>query len=517
MSGPPVLRPVRMQPLWISTGTLLLSILLPWPVTGQFHVIGPRSPVIAVVEEEIVLPCQLSPPRDAGDMEVRWYRAHSPGLVLRYPSPQDPAEPQRQDYRARAEVLLENATRGLVSLRVRPVHASDGGEYTCFFESPTYYNEAKFEVLVTGTGMAPHIHIESGNTKGIKVTCTSTGWYPEPEVQWKDLQGLHLTPASETKTIEGNGLFHVQSSIIVDKSSKNVSCVIRNPVLGVEKGARVSVADALFPRNSPWIVGLAVFVALLVFSMIIISILFLRAKKAKGSLKEENGSLKEKHGSLNEKHGELREQYEHLIKQKGKLHEELEKRKLLGEEGLKLARCYAEGVTLDRKTAHPYLQIAKDNKSVRGGDVFQDLPKCRQRFDTLVCVLGQQIFFKGKHYWEVSVKEKIKWTLGICKDSVCRQGEIQLSPEVGFWTLCLNKKNDYQALANPRVPLHLEESPEIVGIFLDYEAGRVSFYNVTSLTHIYTYRECFREALRPYFYPGPLHNGQNGHPLIIQN
>lgn len=112
--------------------------------------IGPRSPVIAVVEEEIVLPCQLSPPRDAGDMEVRWYRAHSPGLVLRYPSPQDPAEPQRQDYRARAEVLLENATRGLVSLRVRPVHASDGGEYTCFFESPTYYNEAKFEVLVTG-------------------------------------------------------------------------------------------------------------------------------------------------------------------------------------------------------------------------------------------------------------------------------------------------------------------------------------------------------------------------------
>lgn len=98
--------------------------------------------------------------------------------------------------------------------------------------------------------MAPHIHIESGNTKGIKVTCTSTGWYPEPEVQWKDLQGLHLTPASETKTIEGNGLFHVQSSIIVDKSSKNVSCVIRNPVLGVEKGARVSVAGQSLPESA---------------------------------------------------------------------------------------------------------------------------------------------------------------------------------------------------------------------------------------------------------------------------
>lgn len=98
--------------------------------------------------------------------------------------------------------------------------------------------------------MAPHSHIESGITRGIKVTCASTGWYPEPKVQWRDLQRLHLATASETKTIEGNGLFHMESSITVDKSSKNVSCVIRNPVLGLEKGAHVSMAGQSLPESA---------------------------------------------------------------------------------------------------------------------------------------------------------------------------------------------------------------------------------------------------------------------------
>lgn len=155
-------------------------------------------------------------------------------------------------------------------------------------------------------------------------------------------------------------------------------------------------------------------------------------------------------------------------------------------------------------------------QSCEGGDIFQDLPKFRQWSDTLVCVLGQQIFFNGRHYRGVSVKEKLKWTLGICKDSACRQGEIHVSTEAGFWNLCLNRSNDYQALASPWVTLHLEESPESVGIFLDYEGGRISFYNLTSLSHIYTYREHFTEDLRPYFYPGPLHNCKNGHLLTIR-
>ncbi|XP_040478662.1 butyrophilin subfamily 1 member A1-like [Ursus maritimus] len=473
---------VTVMPVTVSVMIPLISKLLP----GQFHVIGPREPVIALVGEEAVLSCQLSPSMDAQNMEVRWYRNVPLDLVHRYSTSQDDTEEQMLEYQGRTEFLKDNITKGHVALRIHQIQLSDGGEYACYFESSTYYNEAKFQVLVTVSGMAPHICIETGNRREIKLTCTSTGWYPKPELQWRDHQGLHLTPVSETKTMEENGLFHVESSVTVDKSSREkVSCIVRNLILNVEKDVHVSIADVFLLEDFTWIVWLIIILCLLAIGATI-SVLLVRARKSK-VLEVRKSKVEAPAGLVSEN----------------------------PLSGLEFARRFAENVTLDPDTAHPYLQIAEDNKSVKGGVILQDLPKSTQRFDNLVCVLGQQMFSEGKHSWEVSVNNKMEWTLGICKDSVCRQGEITVSPETGFWTLCLNKSNDYQAVANPPVVLHVEKPPKIIGIFLDYEAGKVSFYNVTTRSHIYTYKECFTEALRPYFYPGPLYNGQNGNPLTI--
>uniref|UniRef100_UPI00063CE172 butyrophilin subfamily 1 member A1-like n=1 Tax=Odobenus rosmarus divergens TaxID=9708 RepID=UPI00063CE172 len=180
---------------------------------------------------------------DAQNMEVKWYRNDPFGLVHHYGTSWNKMEEQRPEYQGRTEFLKENITKGHVALRIHPIQPSDGGEYRCFFESSSYYNKAQFKVLITGSGLIPRIHIEPGKRREIKVTCTSTGWYPEPELQWRDHQGLHLTPASETKKIEENGLFRVESSLTVDKSSRaEVSCVVRNLILSVEKEVHVSMA-----------------------------------------------------------------------------------------------------------------------------------------------------------------------------------------------------------------------------------------------------------------------------------
>ncbi|XP_047712925.1 butyrophilin subfamily 2 member A1-like isoform X1 [Prionailurus viverrinus] len=501
-----------MQLFCVSIKTLLLSVLLPWPGAGQFHVIGPRAPVIAVVGEEAVLSCHLSPSMDAQDMEVTWYRNDLSGLVHQYRTSQDHLEHQIPEYQGRTEFLKDNITKGHVALRIHPIRPSDGGEYGCFFESSTFYSEVQFEMLVTVSGMAPHIHIEPGNNRDIKMTCISTGWFPEPEIQWKDPQGLHLAPASETKRIEENGLFHVESSITMDRSSRTeVSCVIRNLILSVEKVVLVSMADALFPKDSLWAMWLTLVLFLLAVGATI-CLLLVRARKSKGKLQEECDLLIEQ---KEEENGKLQEKYAKLEEEKGKLQEKYERIKLLGEEGLKFLRLYAENVTLDQDTAHSNLQITEDKRRVKRVDISWKLPRERNPLNKLFRVLGQQCFFKGRHYWEVSVKNKLNWTLGICKASVCRQGEIMLSPKTGFWTLCFKRSNCYQALENPQITLDLEESPEIIGIFLDYEAGRVSFYNVTNLSHIYTYKNCFSDPLRPYFCPGPNDQGENEYSLTI--
>ncbi|XP_058137063.1 myelin-oligodendrocyte glycoprotein-like [Dasypus novemcinctus] len=131
-------------------GTLLLLFMVSHTRSGQFHVIGPKAPVIALVGEEAELSCHLSPTMDAQNMEVRWHRNNPFGLVHLYKNFQDHIEKQKPDYGERTEFLKDNITKGDVTLRIRHIRPSDGGEYRCLFESSSYFNEAQFQVLVTG-------------------------------------------------------------------------------------------------------------------------------------------------------------------------------------------------------------------------------------------------------------------------------------------------------------------------------------------------------------------------------
>ncbi|XP_074975961.1 LOW QUALITY PROTEIN: E3 ubiquitin-protein ligase TRIM39-like [Caretta caretta] len=158
-------------------------------------------------------------------------------------------------------------------------------------------------------------------------------------------------------------------------------------------------------------------------------------------------------------------------------------------------------VTLDPDTANPHLVLSGDRKRVRRGDRRQDLPDKPERFDRYALVLGTEGFAGGRRYWEVRVGDKTRWALGVCRESVSRKGESFLSPGNGFWAVWL-RDGGYKALTSPSTPLPVSVRPGRVGIFLDYEAGEVSFYNVTDGSHLFTFTDTFSGTLRPYFCPG---------------
>ncbi|XP_044839023.1 E3 ubiquitin-protein ligase TRIM39-like [Mauremys mutica] len=171
-------------------------------------------------------------------------------------------------------------------------------------------------------------------------------------------------------------------------------------------------------------------------------------------------------------------------------------------------------VTLDPDTAHPDLVLSEDQKRVRRGDTWQDLPDNPERFDTYPEVLGAEGFAGGRRYWEVEVGDKPGWELGVCRESVSRKGESTFSPGNGFWVVWL-EEGEYKAGTSLRTPLPVSVRPSRVGIFLDYEAGEVSFYNVTDRSHFFTFTDTFSGKLRPYFCPGLNAGGTNAAPLII--
>ncbi|XP_014804731.1 PREDICTED: E3 ubiquitin-protein ligase TRIM39-like [Calidris pugnax] len=184
----------------------------------------------------------------------------------------------------------------------------------------------------------------------------------------------------------------------------------------------------------------------------------------------------------------------------------------------KITRRLLGDVTLDPDTAHPNLVLSEDRKSVRFAEVGpRDLPDTPRRFTIYPCVLGAQGFTSGRHYWEVEVGDKTHWALGVCKDSVSRKGEPTPLPETGYWRVRLWNGDKYAATTTPFTPLTLRVKPKRVGVFLDYEAGKVAFYNVTDRSHIYTFSDTFTEKIWPLFYPGIRAGRKNAAPLVIRS
>ncbi|XP_044050888.1 E3 ubiquitin-protein ligase TRIM21-like [Siniperca chuatsi] len=190
--------------------------------------------------------------------------------------------------------------------------------------------------------------------------------------------------------------------------------------------------------------------------------------------------------------------------------------KKLFEAELKRVQQYAVAVTLDPDTAHRKLILSDDEKQVKHGDVKKNLPDNPERFDTCVNVLAKQSFSSGRFYYEVQVKGKTDWDLGVVRESVNRKGQIAMSPQNGYWMICLRNENKYKAAAGPAVRLSLKSQPETVGVFVDYEEGLVSFHDADAAALIYSFTGCcFTEKLYPFFCPCLNDGGKNSAPLII--
>ncbi|XP_033491502.2 E3 ubiquitin-protein ligase TRIM21-like [Epinephelus lanceolatus] len=190
--------------------------------------------------------------------------------------------------------------------------------------------------------------------------------------------------------------------------------------------------------------------------------------------------------------------------------------KKLFEVELKRVQQSAVDVTLDPDTAHPELILSDDGKQVKHGDVKKNLPNNPERFDYCACVLAKQSFSSGRFYYEVQVKGKTDWDLGVVRELINRKGKIRATPQNGYWTICLRNENEYKAFAGPPVNLSLKSQPEKVGVFVDYEEGLVSFYDVDAAALIYSFTGCsFTEKLYPYFSPSLNYGGKNSAPLII--
>ncbi|XP_068163774.1 bloodthirsty-related gene family, member 12 [Antennarius striatus] len=194
-----------------------------------------------------------------------------------------------------------------------------------------------------------------------------------------------------------------------------------------------------------------------------------------------------------------------------KMQEEL---KRLYSKELRKVQNYSSEVILDSSTAQRNLVVSDDGRQVRYEERKASHSDGPKRFSPALFVLGREGLSSGRHYWEVDMTRKTAWTLGVASASARRKGEINLSPEGGYWCLWL-KNGEVKALEASRLPLMLHSQPAKVGVFLDYELGQVSFFDVKARQHLYTFTYPFSESLYPIFSPCLNQEGKNSSPLVL--
>ncbi|XP_075910968.1 uncharacterized protein LOC142906629 [Petromyzon marinus] len=158
--------------------------------------------------------------------------------------------------------------------------------------------------------------------------------------------------------------------------------------------------------------------------------------------------------------------------------------------------------TLNPNSAHRWLQISADLRTATCNKEDQPYSDHAERFDWWPIVLGFETFSSGDHYWEVDVRASENCSIGVARGSIPRKCQ-DMSGRLGWnesswafiqWDSNCSARHGDQSIPYPEIT-HLQR----VGVRLDFNAGKLSFYNASTMELLHSFDEIPSEPLCPAF------------------
>ncbi|KAJ7313825.1 hypothetical protein JRQ81_005558 [Phrynocephalus forsythii] len=477
----------------------------------------PKNPVIGILGRDILLPCQLKTETvlQTVKIDVQWILDKSPEKinVVSYHGGNNDG-PWDDRFQGRAQLSHLDLKKGNMSLILKGGQISDQGKYICMISLPNWYDEVIVDLILTENGAEPTISLVDYQGQGIGLTCSSSGWYPEPQVFWLDGGGKKLIKKSDTRITMAPSpteTFSVLSSLTLEPGiSSEVVCKIVNNILQMESESRILITEEFYPTISPWlppfILILAIFIGIMVFVVYKLRRSNLNVSQVAGeqinTLKHEEECLK--NGIETEKHTteaslcELQLQY-------GTLQEEL---------GFRRARSYAAAITLDSDYKHPDVVIQNNLKEATLKGPSEGHPEATG--GTLI-VVGKEGYSSGKHYWEVVVGDRLEWELGVLTQSErdkVKKEKFTGYPGEGCWAMRSSRGDIFSIPGDSKI-VKKDVEHKAIGLLLDQDAEEIFFYNAQISYLIHSIPIQSAERLYPFLSFGSAAEARDQRPLGI--
>ncbi|KAM3918072.1 butyrophilin subfamily 2 member A2-like [Leptodactylus fuscus] len=338
-----------------STKVNLVSSLVIWFIVvnvnlssaEQFAVYSSSSSMTVDIGEGAFINCYLKPEVSAVDMEIQWIRVNDGSVIYKY---RKGMEENHQAYNGRIKLVKTGIEKGNVTLEMHNIQPSDKGLYTCYFQNNFMFDEARIEILPRAIGTSPVLLMET-DALNLKVSCSSSGWYPKPDGQWLSEDEKKVTELSKSIQKTEDGLYNINISIMFTEESKR-TCVIQNSYPEHPINVSLYLSDSVFPKSNTGHIVAHALLTLIIIGMVSCIAVHKNKEKKRKAIKKE----------------------------------------------FKQAMKHSVDVCLDPETAHPDLRISDDLKCLSRTLERQKVPDNEKRFDTRLYVLGKEPLSNDQKY-----------------------------------------------------------------------------------------------------------------------
>lgn len=445
--------------------------LLAAAVSGEFHLQTRDTKQVAEVGSDIFLPCTLSSPQSLAQMKVHWFRSLYLSTVFLLDDGKENKEQQSPEYSGRTTLRAQPGS-GDLTLMLQNVSLSDADMYHCLVEnsSSKHYEEVVIELIVIGTGSIPVLGV-SLQDNSIGISFITSDWFPSPEMHWEIDGGTLVTNNQEMIHNQSNGLFQLESRILLDRPSDgHVYGAVRHPVTGKEVGLYLEIAADMFPRLSSWAYAFIFTFVILTAGAILTIIYIQKQHRQKVDLLKQIDDLSSK-------------------------------------EAWREAVMTPEYITLCPETAHPSLSVDPDLITLMNQPPTDPPSPSNSRFETERCCLGLPAFSTGCHYWEVELGNCLEWAVGVASPQVRRRGHAYMfRPQEHIWCISRFVEDSVRALDTQEVFLQvLGGQLQRVGVYLNLSGPReITFFDPRSWEPLFKFKHVGhdRESVLPFFWLG---------------